>query len=297
MRWNTIYYIYEMVAILMIAACWGVMAFIGSPEYDSQFADIRPVMERGLALAKTQIENADSILVSDVRRYGNSADGLDRAGRAKLLQKKTSLLIDQLEQTKNKLEGVIDEDKKWVCYLMLETKQATMLKNATAQHIKWLQTEFYDLDIAMKTWSQDNKTNKDFTSAHFNNSKPVAVITMLAQKQLKLRHYEATIMRKLGVRELECKWWSHIYDPLVVAPLKYIQAGEEYVADLFVGKSASGSSRMTVNNVPVAVKDGVAEIEIKPKGSGLKHWQGTILYQNKNKKDSKAYFNLSYWVK
>lgn len=300
MKWNTLYRVYEIAGILTTLICWWVLAFTSNTAYNAHFIDLYHTLEQRLAEAKAETMKANSLLMRDVRRNGNSREGLDRIKRAKLLQKKTSAAIKEFEKTKNDLNNIIEKDEHWVRYLMLKKNKAQYLRSMTVKYLTWLNREFKDLDIPkMNTWIQENGTGREFTPAYVDNSHPVATITLLAQKQITLKCYEMEVMKKLGAYDMtvstEHAGWFRI---ALIPVLNQIQVGNEYKADLFVNRPASRSRpRMKLNGLPVPIIDGRAAIKIKASKTGLNHHQGSITYRNKNKQDSTTRFNLGFWVK
>lgn len=287
------YQIYGALAMLTIALCWCWVAWVPLNNYQQQLEEGNLLMERSLAMVKERAKELDDEAIKDVKKNGNSEEGLERLDRGKLLRKRTQAVIDQIEQLK---QGIKTNQKAY--WVMVEQGNALKIDQLTQEHIQWLNHEYRDLDISK---FKLNRSTREFISAkrHFSHATSTGAIAWLNQRALAVRHFEHRIARKLlGAFSFSCNWFTNSYDPMVFPKYKQIQVGDEYNADLFMSKAVSKSRpRMTSYGQPIAVADGMSTVDIPTQKSGKFYWSGTITYYDTHtKKDSTVTFHQFYQV-
>jgi hypothetical protein len=252
------YQIYGTLAIFTIALCWCWVAWVPLANYHQQLEEANLWMEHSLALVKERAKKLDDETVKDVKRNGNSSEGLERIERGKLLRKRTQAVIDQIEQLKQAIKT-----NQQAYQVMVEQGNALRIEQLTQAHIQWLNYEYRDLDIPKFKFIRGTR---EFISAkhHFSHTTSSAAIAWLNQRALAVRHFEHQVARKLlGAFSLSCSWFINSYDLMVFPKYKQIQVGDEYTADMFMKKSAGRlHPRMTSYGQPIAVRDWMGEVYI-----------------------------------
>lgn len=286
------YQICGTLAMLTIALCWCWVAWVPLANYQQQLDEANLLMERSLVLVKEQAKELDHETVKDVKKNGNSSEGLERIERGKLLRKRTQEVIDQIEQLKQTIKKKQD-----VYQVMVNQSNAPRIDKLTKEHIQWLNHEYRDLDIPKFEFIRGTR---EFISAkhHFSHATSSAAMAWLNQRALAVRYFEQQIARKLlGVSMPLCKWFSKI-DVKGFAQTKQIQVGNEYTADMFISNSAGKTRpRMTSYGQPIAVRDWMGEVNIPTQKFGKFYWSGNITYKDiHTKKDSTVTFHQFYQV-
>lgn len=316
MKWHTIYNMYEGVAILAIVACWGTITFVAKPDYSAQMLPITQAMSTSLQHRTKAMLKAGKELRKDVKRNGNSREGLERIKRVRVLQQRTNKLIQKLEGWKMPLQKYRNDGKTVVAKMMLDGAKGYELKQQLDTYVNWLTKEFIDLDLPKfeklaegneKKALYDNdwiKISKDFAHLHFEHVSPAIALGILTEKQLEIKRYEAEVMKKIGVGGFSsCCFCFDRIEPFVIVPSRTVQIGDEYTADLFItGKLVRARSpwtkvRMLTNKTPVPVKDGTLELTFSPGGTGTQYWTGKITYQTIDYKDTTVLLNTKLTVK
>lgn len=287
------YQVYGALAMLTVALCWCWVAWVPLNNYQQQLEEANLLMERSLAMVKERAKELDDETVKDVKKNGNSEEGLERIERGKLLRKRTQAVIDQIEQLKQAIKT-----NQQAYRVMVEQGNALRIDQLTQGHIQWLNHEYRDLDILKFKFIRGSRAFIS-TKHHFSHATSSAAIAWLNQRALAVRRYEHKVARKLlGASMPGCYWFINSYDPIVFPKYKQIQVGDEYTADLFISKSAGRHRpRMTSYGQPIAVNDWMGEVVIPAQKLGKFYWSGTITYKDiRTKKDSTITFHQFYQV-
>ncbi|HAS40105.1 MAG TPA: hypothetical protein DCS93_06475 [Microscillaceae bacterium] len=295
MKWNTLYHSYEGVAMLIIVTCWWLVVTNRMINNEPHWQSFNGVIERGVANAQVASHKADSALKVDIRKQGNSREGLERIKRAALLQKRTNEVVTFLENTKNYLKQMLVEDRKETSSWMITQGKAYQVKKKLDKYVEWLAKEHKDLTLPkfdkIAEGNEGNalyfawENNRDFAHTYFAYASPNEAETVLSLKQSIVKRYESYVLRKLGAGDLSSCCICYRIGAGLSVPVHTIQVGQEYTADMFIEISASRANpRMSINQTPLMVKDGHAEVTFQTQGVGKQFWEGkiTVRYNGKD---------------
>ncbi|OJJ17892.1 hypothetical protein BKI52_28965 [marine bacterium AO1-C] len=288
MKWNTAYHVYEIIALLLIALSWWSWVTDSGHYETSHWQALNNRLEYGLALARTQADKADTTLRKEVKKTGNSREGLARIKRMELLRKRTNEVMADLHNTIQHLKIMPEDGYRQANDWMVKEGAANRTKQILDYYVDWLASEFNDLSLPkfekIAEGNQENslyyerEADKDFTHNYFDNTSPEEAIAILTQKQLIIKRYEAEVLKRLGGGCCFCGSWKfNRIDTKTFAPVNTIQVGDEYTADMFIQSSASKANpRMSINQTPLMVKDGQADVAFKAQTIGKQFWEGKI---------------------
>lgn len=293
MIWNTLYRIYEGIALLVILTFLGFMVFTPSLAvyYSGIFEDFRIEMEASQKASEIVSNNVAKQLKKNIQSKGNSLEGLKGVERAKLLKEQTGKMIAYLEKTKDELEA---SGSKYAHKVMIEQGQGAKLEARLNKFVAWITTAFHDLDLPELTpLAKGNANNalyqkdwyfreKDFAHTYFSHT-PIAIAkALLAQKQLAVRRYERealkTILFAYTPRNNRC--CIGCLSIMAVAPTKTIQVGDEYTADMVLDDATLTRQRhYYMNKDMLPSKKEQAKLVFKTTGKGTKYWEATFKYK------------------
>jgi len=296
MKWNTAYHIYEVLALLIIALSWWsyiTNRFIDNELHWQSFNDL---IERSVAKAQVASYKADSALKAEARKNGNSREDKERIKRAALLQKRTNEVIAFLEDAKNHLKKIPKEARKQTSDWMIEQGKAHQIKKKLDTYIDWLAKEHKDLDLPkFEKIAEGNErnalyfaweNNRDFAHTYFAYTSPIEAATVLSLKQTIVKRYEAEVLKKLGAGDIStsCCFGCYRLQPVVFASTKVIPVGDAYTADMFIRiPIIRGHPRISINQTPLVVRDGQANVAFQTQGIGKQFWEGKITIQDDGK--------------
>lgn len=131
---------------------------------------------------------------------------------------------------------------------------------------------------------KDN-AKKDFAYLQFDHTPNVAALAVLSQLESEVLQAESKVLNVLATR-VEAKVDFDKVVAVVKPESKYIAAGTEYTATMFIAASSSTARpSMTYNGSKVKVEEGVGEIKFKAtagqydeNGRAKKTWKGSITY-------------------
>lgn len=131
---------------------------------------------------------------------------------------------------------------------------------------------------------KDN-AKKDFAYLQFDHTPNVAALAVLSQLESEVLQAESKVLNVLATR-VEAKVDFDKVVAVVKPESKYIAAGTEYVATMFIAASSSSARpSMTYNGSKIKVENGVGEIKFKARpgeydsnGRAKKLWKGSITY-------------------
>lgn len=260
-------HLYEVLAIVNLAIFWGLILRETYTDYEPQLTAMNLEMEQAASLEKAAIQTIDSSFQAKVYSLGNTPEDIKKLERVAILRQKTNATIHQLAQLKQALKHNPN------------VARLANVKRLTHTHVQWLRKAFQDLDFNNTGFQRRNQSITNY--AHFNRLNKTAVIALLSQKQLELRYLEKLVAQRLMYDDSFSDWKFYRVGGQVVAPIRTIQVGDVYTADLFVGSDATHTrTRMYSYGQPVAVQDDAGKVEIPTSKSGKFYWSGTITYRD-----------------
>ncbi|OJJ20972.1 hypothetical protein BKI52_10375 [marine bacterium AO1-C] len=164
-------------------------------------------LEHSLASDKVASDNWLVRLKKEVRKNGNSREGLERIKRAELLKRKTVILLGDIDKTKVFLikergDGLNPRTftvKKPLANSKLR-KQAKILRKDLAKHIRFLKNEYKDLNVVF----EDDLSNGDaqdeerFYTIYFKGTNVVEALMSLTHLQSRVLQFERIVAKQLG---------------------------------------------------------------------------------------------------
>ena len=309
MKWNTAYHIYEGVALIVIILSWWMYTTDRVIDNGIHWQSFNHSMEASVQKATITSQKSDSILREDVRKNGNSREGLDRIQRAALLKKRTNAVIANLEKTKNYLKTLPQNSHDQANHWMIRQRTAYQIKDELDKYVDWLMKEFKDLNLPkfekIANGNEENslyfvwEPDRDFAHNYFKYAIPTEAMAILTQKQLIIKRYESEVLKKLGGGGFYSCCWCGFWkiEASTHTPINTIQVGDEYTADMFISASASKTNpRMTLNGYPITVRDGIGDVQFTAKGRRKQYWEGRITFRKKWGKDTTFMQRIPYEV-
>ncbi|WP_045113615.1 hypothetical protein [Microscilla marina] len=293
MNWNTIYRIYEVLAICLVVICVGLMAFTPPFAYQTTFNILQTTLNEDIKDSKAYLITAIKNLKAEVAKFGNGRDGLSRLKRAKLVQSTTQKVMQALYQIeKNNHQPQIVK------------QQVYQVMNA---HVKWLNKEYEDLDKPHFTLPFDfplkTPTLGQWVTHFFDTTTSASLKAWLAQQRLSLLHYQSQVLYFLGafypnIDISEAFPFNLAPSPITVtAPTSWVRVGDTYTADMFWithWHYASLITKMYYNNKITG--DGAVRFEVPPRGK--QYWEAKFRYYTVDgKKDTTIVQKVYYEVK
>jgi len=307
MKWNTAYHIYEVLALTIIALSWWSWATDQSHYYTTHWRALGHSLEYSVQHAQMRTDRADARLREDVKRMGNSREGLDRIKRVELLRKRTKDVMMALQHTKEHLKKMPTNAYHQTSDWMIKKEIAQQTKQKLDQYVYWLSQEFKDLSLPkfdkLAEGNQENplyyarEANKDFAHNYFDHTSPAEVIALLTQKQLTVKRYEEEVMKKLD-SGCCCAYLSFDkFGAAVYAPLNTIEVGQEYTADMFINLlTGEFNPRMVAQNQPLIVRQDKANVAFKATKIGKQFWEGRFILKTRGDRDTSLIHRVPFEV-
>lgn len=304
---------------LMYLVLMAMLALQVSSSIMDKFIFLNSALENSLASAQKASDQALAALKKEVKKSGNSREGLERIKRAELLKKKTVEMLGDIDKIKQKLikeagEGLDPKthtvknpkEETKVGFIMIgpnKDGEAYKLKKKLDKYVGWLSTEFKDLELPkFDKIAEGNANNplfadhpiqksKDFAEANFEHTPVVAGLAVLTQKQSVILRYQAEVLKKLGAGDISNTLKFDKVEAGVSVEANTVAPGDEYKAELFISASASKANpRMTLNGSPIPVKDGKGEVSFKVRDPGAYKdgrakgkWSGSITFKSRGR--------------
>lgn len=281
MKWNTAYHIYEAGAILVIILSWWLWATDQNINQGIHWQSFDGVMERSLTRGQVASQKAVKDLREDVRKNGNSREGLARIERALVLQKRTQKIIATLDKAKKRLNTMPSGAYCKVSNWLIAQGEAHRIKKKLDQHVNWLNWEHRDLVEPFEKFAKGNPAgNQDFAHYYFEYASPAEASLILSFKQVIIRRYEAQLLKKLGAGDLSSGCSINWVEAGVWAPTDIIQAGDTYTADLFISTGARVRDlKMQINQTPLMIQDGQGRVAFQTQGVGRQFWEAKVIWR------------------
>ena len=167
-------------------------------------------LEHQLSKSYEASDEALVYLKKDVKRLGNSREGLESIKRAELLKSKTANLIYDIKKIKNILiekagGGINPKTNKPKQALNIRNTQDVIreespkLSRKLEKHVKWLGTEYKDLHLPIFPPLHKGPDGQSLYEAFFADAHLGDVLIMLSSIQSKVIRYEREVIRRLGV--------------------------------------------------------------------------------------------------
>lgn len=254
--------VYEGIALLLTLGCLGILIFESTPSYDAQLGQLNTAVHQSWQRGQQKVSEDMANLKAEVRKNGNSREGLDRIMRSELLGKKTKEIYKKVEQ--------------WRQY----KQNFAPLQVALKRYQKWLINEFRDLDIAPIDTTQPLVKSLDIGSTAIANQ------LLINNQKLDIYKLQAMVLRKLGAEDvttaIRCCFGCRYVD--VVPKATKVQVGEDYQADMIFGEHGFwGNIKFYVHNQPILIQGGKSKIVFKPQGIGKQHWEAKFRFRSHGK--------------
>ena len=242
-------------------------------------------------IQENNIKNGEIVMKisSAIEERGNRADDQKILDRAKEIRTQTQDIIkycNDLKEEMVKITGGLDEngqmiggkDQDKVANLMINQEKGIELKNRLNDYSKFLEEktgmEFPDIALDGKdnpVFKFDKEQRvKNFSTVTFENTPTAAGMASVSQLMTEVMYHESAALERLaqevGAGEVK-------FDKVFVMAQpesKYVAAGTNYKADLFLAASSSAvAPEMFVNGTPLPVEEGFGKIEFKATASGF----------------------------
>jgi len=295
MKRNTIYHIYEGLALILTCLSWWAFFYSAYTVETTHWQSLSHTLETIHANAYTASQDALISLRKDVRKQGNSREGLERVKRAELLIKKTNGIFTKLEEAKGYLQKLDPAEQATTERFMVRSGFAYQLKANLDDYTRWLQNEFRDLDLPkFAPLAEGNEKNplyqisepdRDFAYNYFASTSATEAMALITQKQTEVKRYEKAVLGKLwnepgffscyGCGWIGLKLWQTNY---------IIPVGETYTAAMFIGRAVSEANpQMMMNNQFLTIWNGTTEIGFETQKTGQQFWEGKIVYKHEGR--------------
>lgn len=296
MKWNTMYHLYEGLALLVIGLSWTLVGFTSSKVNSTHWQSFQYDLEASLIDAITVAKDREINLYKDVSKQGNPTEGLERIKRVKELTTVTDKLMIKLEEAKTALQQ-LDPDEYTITYdLMVRMRVACKIKNELDDYVKWLNAEFKDLELPkFEPLAQGNKKNplyytiqpdRDFAHNYFSSTSASEALAFITQKQLLVKRYEMEVLKKLSPAydAVFLGYCNTVQVILMSKNKEVVQAGEMYTADMFIGLYPSfANPQMKINGELWQGYERQVKVEFTTQEAGKQFWEGEITYKHKGK--------------
>jgi gliding motility-associated protein GldM len=177
-------------------------------------------------------------------------DNLDISPRLMINENRASALKKKINDTRNKLLGLLDEKERSSISFSLEAKDPPSRGGIT------------------RSWEQSN----------FGDGIPLtAALTALAKIQADTKNAESEIVKRiLGKMDIAVVNLDQ-FSAVAVAPTSYLIAGQPYTAEVFLTASDSKSSPdITVGGARLQIKEGKGTYSVNTSKEGIFSWIGTV---------------------
>ncbi|HAS40179.1 MAG TPA: hypothetical protein DCS93_06845 [Microscillaceae bacterium] len=166
--------------------------------------------------AKKASDLALVALKKDVKKQGNSREGLERVKRAEILKKRTNEVEAEIDKLKTLLMtdagGGLDPQTKMPKDPQNTAKVEEVMKANTPKlikalddYVKFLSIKYKDLDLprfAPLTKDMMYPKKMSFYEMFYGDATVIEALSSLTVHQLTVRRYEAEVLKKLGAGDL-----------------------------------------------------------------------------------------------
>lgn len=170
-------------------------------------------LEYNLASAKRASDGVLKELKADVKKRGNSREGLERIKRAEQLKQRTAQMLGELDKIKQFLiskagDGIDPKTHMLKRPLNTGTTRQIMKKETPAlskrlnAYTLFITVEFKDLMLPKFDNLGDGFDGYTFYEINFKKANLIEVLTVLTQKQSVVLRYESEVLKKLGAGDI-----------------------------------------------------------------------------------------------
>ncbi len=296
MKQNTIYHIYEGMALLVTGLCWWFFLNPSPQVVAHHWQSLSHTLEAINLNAQTASEEQIFNLREDIRRSGDPPYGLAIVKRTQLLMQKTNQLVVKLEEAKGFLQQLDPEERITTQRFMIRSGLAYQLKGELDGYTQWLQSAFEDLKLPqfapLAEGNQENplyyasEPDKDFAHNYFESTSASEAITLINQKQAEVRDYRMMVFRRFWDDSGISICGGHGGVEVQIRELGgAIPVGEEYTADLFIGRPFyEAYPKITFNGLPLVVSNNMAEVNFLAQKVGKQFWESKVTYRHKGRR-------------
>lgn len=319
---------------LMYLVLLALLALQVSSAIINKFLDINNSLEYGLVGANERNTNKLDQLRLKVEDAKNNKADKAVYDKAKKLRNETISLKSYLDKQKEKLieltggrnddgsfpgakseEPVMNymlgsgDDKNGEAYKMKQKlNNYTLLVNNLAKELKI--SKSYEMlakdakeDPRFK--NDDEQKNKDFAHLNFESTPMVAALAVISEIETRVMNIESELLNELAGKMDDGTIKVDKIRPVVRQNAKYIVAGTDYEAEMFMAAYSSKiSPKMSFNDKNVDVNgEGVGSIKFKAVGGGYDNngrvkrtWKGSITFPKAKGGDTTYTFEQDYYV-
>ena len=305
--------------MVLSVSTWYYTRFRPSTSLIDKFIFINSALEHSLANLKSKSDGTLKSIKANVKKNGNSRDGLKMIKRTELLKKRTAELLGEVDRIKNKLinnagQG-LDPKTHTVKYPkdQLRTYQVMFglpgsgpgeghkLEKKLNVYSTWINQEYKDLlkkQLAPLTKVGGVEDTKNFVRHNFHQKPIVLVLAKLTQVQHQILEDESKVLSQIenNLPLYEELKFDKIYTG-ISAEKSVLRSGEIYRASMAIAAFPSKTNaRMTVNGKPIDVKGGIGKVRFKTTYPlGKKTWRGTVTFKNRGR-DTTFTIEKEYFV-
>ena len=248
-----------------------------------RFIFINSSMEKQVQESNISHGNIINKISAAVDERGKRANDVAILEKAKTVRTETQKIIKytrDLKQTmiditggydeNGDLVGIKDEDK--VANLMINKQKGIELKNTLNNYAKFLAEQigqpFEDLAMDGKdnpVFQNDKEQKvKNFSTLYFENTPTAAGLASVSQLETEVMEYEKEALeylaQQVGAGEVK---FENVF-VMAMPESKYVAAGTNYKADLFMAATSSSvAPDMFRNGEPIPVENGFGKIEFR----------------------------------
>jgi gliding motility-associated protein GldM len=248
-----------------------------------RFIFINDSLEKQVQESNISNGNIINKISAAVEERGERANDIAILDKAKVVRSETQKVLNytkELKQTMVNITGGYDEngdligkkDEDKVANLMINKQKGIELKNILNNYAQFLteNTEESFMDLALDgkdnpVFKNDKEQRlKNFSTLYFENTPTAAGMASVSQLETEVMGYEKEALellaQQVGAGEVE-------FDKVFVMAKpesKFVAAGTNYKADLFLAASSSAvAPEMFRNGEPLPVEDGFGKIEFR----------------------------------
>ncbi len=319
---------------MMYLVLTALLALQVSSAIINKFQDINHSLEVGLVGSEERNAEALSDISVAVKEAQNNKADLAVLTKAQELRAKTQEIRVYMDGQKEKLIelcGGIDDEGNFIGAKEEEPVMNYMLgsgdrKNGEAYNMKAKLNDYVryvnelardiESELAFSNIAIDAKDdprfkddaeqrNKDFAHLNFESTPMVAALAIISEMETRIMNMESELLDELGRELVETILKVDNVRPVVRQNAKYIVAGTDYEAEMFMAAYSSKiTPKMTFNGDDVEVNgEGVGSIKFKASGGAYdadgrvkKTWKGSITFPKASGGDTTYNFEQDYYV-
>lgn len=289
--------------LLLSVGGWYYTRYLPSTSLIEKFIIVNSALEHSLSNLQKDSDQGLQSLKRDVKRSGNTREGLENIKRAELLKKRTVEMLGDIDKIKQKLikEGGKGLDPKthtvkrpkaklpvsrlMVGFIGQSNGEGYLLEKKLNAYSSWLNQEYKDLlaiPLPSLTKIKGVKEPQNFVHHNFWQKPVVLALAKLTQLQHQLLEDQFKVLFGLHSKtgKIDDIKFDKIYTG-VSAETNVLASGDTYQATMVIAAYPSKlNPRMTVNGKPIEVKEGIGKVRFKTTYPlGKKTWKGTVTFK------------------